>query len=98
MKAAHKTMKNGISAGSDGIIVEVLKYAGTKTWTILAKIYKKCVRNQYIQDHWNAANIILIHKKGSKDDIKNILDAANLESIASEAASVQWFIFIYLRN
>jgi hypothetical protein len=68
---ALKSMKNGKAAGNDGITAEILKLTGTKTLEYLATLYTKCLKEKKIPDHWNKATIILIHKKGSKEDIKN---------------------------
>ena len=68
--ALHE-MKNGKAPGIDGIVAEILKLAGKHTIDCLAKVYTSCLRERRIPNHWNKAKIILIHKKGDIENIKN---------------------------
>lgn len=64
-------MKNEKTTENDGIAAEVIKYAGRNTRKILAEIYREILRSKHIPHKWNTANIILIHKKGNKQDLTN---------------------------
>lgn len=71
VKHALNSMKCGTAPGEDGITVDLLKIAGNEIYSVLAKLYTSCLQNKKIPTSWNNATIILIHKKGDKEDLKN---------------------------
>ncbi|XP_030025374.2 uncharacterized protein LOC115443910 [Manduca sexta] len=57
--------------GPDKITNEVLKGTLEELVPILTKIFNGILRSGYIPEQWEISHIILIHKKGQKDDIGN---------------------------
>lgn len=51
--------------------MELLKYAARKTRTNLVKSFTKLLIGKRIPDDLNTANIMLIDRKGIKEDIKS---------------------------
>ena len=68
---AIKRMKNGKAGGADGVLAEYLKLGITEISPLLAKLFTNCLRQGKIPKDWNHAKIVLLHKKGSKEDLKN---------------------------
>ena len=68
---AIRRMKNGKSPGDDGISIDVLKLGGEELSKVLLKLFNKCLLENNIPDDWNNAIVILIHKKGDKEDLRN---------------------------
>ena len=68
---AIKHMKNGKAGGADGVLAEYLKAGGTEIANVLAKLFSNCLKQGMIPKEWNHARIALLHKKGSKEDLKN---------------------------
>ncbi|KAI5743164.1 hypothetical protein M8J77_015214 [Diaphorina citri] len=66
-----KKMKRGKSPGEDGVSIDILKEAGTEFYILMAELYNKCLRTCDIPEDWKNALMILIHKKGDKNDIAN---------------------------
>ena len=66
-----RNFKNGKSPGEDGIQSELLKLGGEEIHKVLAKLYNECLKQRKIPATWNNATMILIFKKGDKNDIKN---------------------------
>lgn len=50
--------------------VELLKYEEEDDKTP-GNTYTRCLRQRCKLDQWNSSNIVLIHEKGSKDNLKN---------------------------
>ena len=71
VRAAIRKMKNGKAGGADGILAEYFKLGEEEIAPILAKLFTKCLRQGRIPKDWNHAKIVLLHKKGSKEDLKN---------------------------
>ena len=57
--------------GHDEISVRMIKMCDTSIVKPLMIIYKNCLRNGYFPLVWKKANVIPIHKKDSKLDVKN---------------------------
>ena len=57
--------------GFDGISVRMIKICGTSISKPLRIIFRKCLETGYFPQSWKQANIIPIHKKNSKQDVKN---------------------------
>ena len=71
IRTALTQMKNGKAPGPDGVKIEVLKAGSEESVKILPKIYNKELLTQKIPTYWKNATIILLHKKGSKSEVKN---------------------------
>ena len=66
-----KSMPNNKTPDPDHIITDMIKNAGTTVLKIIQKLFNSCLRKKKIPQDWNNANIILIHKKGDRTDLKN---------------------------
>lgn len=71
VRKAITDSKSGKAPGEDDLSIDVLKESGKEVDKMMAKIFTDCLREQNIPDKWKSANIILIHKKGDKEDLKN---------------------------
>ena len=57
--------------GHDGISIRMLKICGESISEPLTKIFKNCLSTGYFPQSWKRGNVIPVHKKNSKQDIKN---------------------------
>ena len=57
--------------GHDGITIRMLKICGQSISKPLTKILKNCLITGYFPTSWKKANVIPVHKKDSKQDVKN---------------------------
>ena len=64
-------MKRGKYAGQDSIMVDTLKEAGDAINKELAKLFTACLHQGKVPKTWKDANMIILHKKGDKRDLKN---------------------------
>ena len=71
IRAALTQMKNGKAPGPDSVKIEILNASSEESVKILQKIYNKELLTQKIPKYWKNATIILLHKKGSKSEVKN---------------------------
>ena len=74
-------MLNGKAAGPDGISVETLKTGGASLDQQLASLYTKCLRENKIPKNRKSFKIVLIHKKGDNEDLKNYRPISRLSNI-----------------
>ncbi|KAI5718070.1 hypothetical protein M8J77_015738 [Diaphorina citri] len=68
---AIKELKNGKCPGSDGITNEILKTVSEEISEPLSKIFSNIMKTTVIPNDWNISEIVLLHKKGPKDNIAN---------------------------
>ena len=68
---AVKTMKNNRAPGEDGIVTEALKAGGDLLTGLLTNLFNKVLEREEIPEAWASADIVLLHKKGSKSEVKN---------------------------
>ena len=52
--------------GHDNISIRMLKICGSSILKPLAMIFKQCIETGVVPSEWKKANIIPIHKKGTK--------------------------------
>lgn len=71
VEAAVKNLKSGKSPGEEGIPNEYLKLGGSELVNHLTELFNKILITEEIPVQWLINDIILIHKKGSKDDVNN---------------------------
>jgi hypothetical protein len=64
-------MTNGKSPGSDAITVELQQKGGPALLNVMSLIFTRCLEDRRIPQVWNEGEIILIHKKGDTQDLKN---------------------------
>lgn len=61
-----KKMKNNKADGPDCIVIERINMGGQK---LLGYLEDLCLNNGEIPDSWKTANVIILYKKGDKEDI-----------------------------
>jgi Reverse transcriptase (RNA-dependent DNA polymerase) len=64
-------MKSGKAPGEDGLTIDVLKRAGRTVSEVLARLFTSCLHEENIPESWKNASIIILHKKGDTEDLKN---------------------------
>lgn len=68
---AIKTQKKGKSPGEDCISNELLVGSSEAITDTITDLFNEIIQTEYIPHQWTASTIILLHKKGKKDDIGN---------------------------
>ena len=64
-------MKNNKAPGPDDIVIEYIKMGCSKLLGYLEKLFNDCLDKGEIPQAWKNADVIILHKKGDKEDIKN---------------------------
>ena len=57
--------------GWDGISIKMIKMCEQSIITPLTIIYKKAIQTGFYPDNWKKGNIVPVHKKDSKNLVKN---------------------------
>lgn len=68
---AVKKMKKGKAPGEDGITADILHEGGEHIEDILTDLFNRCLKQKDVPEDWKNAIIILLHKKGEREDISN---------------------------
>ena len=68
---ALKEMKKGKSPGPDELDIDTIKEAGEPLAKELTKLFNCCLECQEVPDRWKESDLIIIHKKGDKKELKN---------------------------
>lgn len=71
VRTALKELKNNKCPGDDGIYNEYLKLGQEELIPVLRDLFNKIIETEEIPETWNTSTIILLHKKGHRDDINN---------------------------
>lgn len=71
VELALRDMKHNRAPGEDAITTELLKAGGRTLRKRMCLLFNMILDQGYIPEDWRNAEIVLIHKKGSKKDIKN---------------------------
>ncbi|XP_072041185.1 uncharacterized protein [Amphiura filiformis] len=71
VETAVKQMKDNKAPGTDDISSDVYKIGGAEIITQLTRLNNQILTEKKIPAAWKEAKIILLHKKGDKEDIKN---------------------------
>ena len=71
VRKALRDLKVQKSPGEDGILNEYLKAGEDELAEPLTDCFNKIILTEEIPESWLTNNIILLHKKGSKDDVNN---------------------------
>ena len=69
--SAVKCMKKGKCPGEDGISVDIIAAAGEEVTKMLAHLFTKCLKKSDVPEDWKNAIMVLLFKKGEKENIKN---------------------------
>ncbi|KAI8494200.1 hypothetical protein Bbelb_279600 [Branchiostoma belcheri] len=71
VRAAIERLKLNKAPGDDNITAGILKCGGEPLVTKFTQIFNKCLSEGKVPSAWKNASIVLIHKKGDTNDIKN---------------------------
>ena len=71
IKNAINSMKNYKATGPDDFAIELLKYSNDVSLEFLKSLFNRCLENGTIPKTWKTSQIVLIYKKGDKNDINN---------------------------
>ena len=71
MQKAIQRFKNGKAAGQDGITREILKLCSSEIHKALADLFARCLKHRNIPASRKDAKVIILHKKGHQEDLKN---------------------------
>lgn len=71
IKKAIQSLKGRKAPGEDGISNELLKGCANAILTTLTELFNEILTSEIIPTQWTSSTIILLHKKGNKDDIGN---------------------------
>ncbi len=91
MRRALSKLKDQKAPGHDMICNEQLKYGSTKLTKHLTKLYNNILTTKSIPQNWNLSKIILLHKKGGKDNIKNYRPISLMPTLAKVLSSMTNF-------
>ncbi|KAI5717819.1 hypothetical protein M8J77_011797 [Diaphorina citri] len=65
------SLKKNKAPGPDNISNEMIIYGGDQMTKKIVSIFNRILLEQFIPAQWKTSKIILLHKKGAKNDIKN---------------------------
>ena len=68
---AIQSMKKGKAPGKDGVTIDIIKEAGEELYNLLASLFTKCIKYKDVPEDWKSAMMVLLFKKGDKEDIRN---------------------------
>ena len=71
MEDAIVHLRNNRIPRNDVILNEYLKWGGEKLIEIIPLIFNKIITTEDIPEQWHSSSIILIHKKGNREDLNN---------------------------
>ena len=71
MGSGSCTEENEKEAGKDQVNIETQKAGDETIAKQLAKLYTKCITERRIPKTWKEANMVILFKKGNREDIKN---------------------------
>ena len=71
VSSAIAELKNGKTPGEDGIWNEYMKYESELLTQPITAVFNKILQTETIPEQWKLNTIILLHKKGPKDDLSN---------------------------
>ena len=66
-----KAIKNNKSAGSDGIVGELIKYGGEPMCKMLLTLFNLAWDKEYVPNFWREGLIVSLFKKGDREDPGN---------------------------
>ena len=80
--------KCGKSPGEDGILNDYLKIESDVLVKSLATLFNNILKNETIPAQWKTNNIILLHKKGPREDVNNYRPITLMSNIYKTFSSV----------
>ncbi|PIK54411.1 endonuclease-reverse transcriptase [Apostichopus japonicus] len=78
---ALSQMKRGKAPGQYNIMMDTLNEAGDAVNKELAKLFTACLHQGKVPQKWKDANMIILHTKGDKRDLKNYRPISLLSNI-----------------
>ncbi|XP_037871664.1 uncharacterized protein LOC119629571 [Bombyx mori] len=88
VQKAISTQKKDKASGSDGITNEFLMENKDTMAPILVHIFNEILKSEHIPHQWSTSTIILLHKKGNKNDINNYRPISLMSNIYKVFAKV----------
>jgi len=70
VKMTIKSLKSNTSSGV-GVPAELLKSGTEILYELLRQIFERCINGEGIPHDWRMGYILVIHKKGKKDECEN---------------------------
>ena len=71
VEAALRVTKNGTATGNDHINIDTLKAGEDTISKTLPKLYTKCLSERQIPTQWKNTKMMIIFKKGNKNNFEN---------------------------
>ena len=71
VRNAIKDLKNEKAPGEDGIRNEAIKWSSEKLTAPIVTTFNKILETEEIPQQWKKSTIVLMHKKGARDDLNN---------------------------
>jgi pimeloyl-CoA synthetase len=71
VRTAIMELKNGKIPGEDGILNEFIKLGIEEIISPITRLFNLILDTEEVPKQWNLSTIILLHKKGPKDDLNN---------------------------
>ena len=71
VRTALKELKNNKCPGDDGIYNEYIKLGQEVLIPVLTQLFNEIITTEVIPREWETSTIILLHKKGTRDNINN---------------------------
>ena len=76
-----KAIKNNKSAGSDGIVGELIKYGGKPMCEMLLALFNLVWYNEHAPSYWREGLIVSLFKKGDREDNGNYRGITQLNMV-----------------
>ena len=71
VRTAISSLKNNRTPGDDGITNELLKHSTPEMVKSITEVFNEILTSEEIPKQWTTNTIILLHKKGTRDDLNN---------------------------
>ena len=71
VEEAINNLKSNKTPGEDGILNEYLKWGKEELLESITSLFNKIIRSENIPQQWYKSSIVLLHKKGNRDDLNN---------------------------
>ena len=79
----------GKAPGPDGILAEMVKCGGKTITQRMMHLYKQCLRQKQIPEEWNQATVVLLPKKGDRNDLQNYRPISLLSMLYKTFTNIQ---------
>uniref|UniRef100_A0A7I4Y8T5 Reverse transcriptase domain-containing protein n=1 Tax=Haemonchus contortus TaxID=6289 RepID=A0A7I4Y8T5_HAECO len=71
VRVAIASMKRGTTPGPDKISADLLRAGGYELHALLAAHMTSYLQKEKIPDQWRNSRMVILHKKGNRDDLRN---------------------------